>query len=317
MKLILGIDEVGRGPWAGPLVVGAVVWPDGAKLEGLTDSKKLTAKKREFLNNDIKKLAVDYSLGEVSSSELDKMGLSAALKLATRRAVDGVKSDYGQIIIDGTINFLGGTKYQDKVSTLAKADLIVPAVSAASILAKVYRDNNMYEMAQLYPGYGFETNVGYGTAKHRQAIEKLGVTPIHRLSFAPLKKYRVKPTRIKGGDVTTKQLGDKAERIVQDFLIKKGHTVIARNFKTRWCEIDIVSIKNKTLFFTEVKYRSSDDFGGALMAVDVKKQMQMKYAVDIFMNSGRIKANNLDDYSRNLAVGLVSQDFQLDDWFVI
>ena len=320
-NMILGIDEVGRGPWAGPLVIGAVVWPDDIDLDGLTDSKKLTTKKREALSAEIIKLAADYSIGEISATELERIGLSQALRLATRRAVDKIKQPYDKIIIDGTINFLKGTPYSDYVSTLKKADLLVPAVSAASIIAKVKRDNFMFDMAKKYPDYGFATNVGYGTKIHRQAIDKYGVTPLHRLSFAPLAKYRVGETgssvKTNSAKLTTKQIGDRAENLIADNLTDQGHVVLARNFKTKRCEIDIVSLKNKTIYFTEVKYRKNEDFGGAIRAVDENKKRQMAYAAEIFMNSGKIKSNNLNDYQIELAVGLVSGDYEIKDWFLL
>lgn len=187
--MILGIDEVGRGPWAGPLVIGAVVLGD-TEIEGLTDSKKLTKKRRDALDVIIRGEALGYGLGWVDASEIDAIGLSAALILATKRAVEQIKVPYHEIIIDGTINFLKDTTKKKYVTTLPKADLLVPSVSAASIIAKVARDNYMTEQAVLYPAYKFDAHVGYGTAAHRAAIDQYGVTPLHRLSFAPLKKYK-------------------------------------------------------------------------------------------------------------------------------
>ncbi len=187
--MILGIDEVGRGPWAGPLVIGAVVL-GGATIEGLTDSKKLTKKKREQLDIEIREKAAGFGLGWVTAVEIDEIGLSAALNLATKRAVEQVTAPYHEIIIDGTINFLKGTSKESYVTTLKKADLLIPSVSAASIIAKVARDCYMAEQDGIYTGYGFASHVGYGTAAHRAAIDTLGVTPLHRLSFAPLVKYQ-------------------------------------------------------------------------------------------------------------------------------
>ena len=190
--MILGIDEVGRGPWAGPLVVGAVVL-GGQTIDGLTDSKKLSKKRRDELNVLIREQAAGYALGWVTSQEIDEVGLSEALRLATRRAVEQIKTSYHEIIIDGTVNFLADTTKGQYVTTMKKADLLVPSVSAASIIAKVARDNYMAEQDVVYEGYKFGSHAGYGTAAHRAAIEKLGVTPLHRLSFAPLTKYRSKP----------------------------------------------------------------------------------------------------------------------------
>lgn len=187
--MILGIDEVGRGPWAGPLVIGAVVL-GGATIDGLTDSKKLSKKRREELDVIIRQQANGVGLGWVAAEEIDHIGLSAALVLATKRAVEQVRVPYHEIIIDGTVNFLEDTSKGKYVTTLKKADLLIPSVSAASIVAKVARDAYMTEQDIIYPGYGFSRHVGYGTALHIAAIKKLGVTPLHRLSIAPLACYR-------------------------------------------------------------------------------------------------------------------------------
>jgi len=186
--MILGIDEVGRGPWAGPLVVGAVVLPEDNDLNGLTDSKKLTAKKRSELDVLIRDKSLGYGLGWVHADELDLLGLSEALRVATIRAVEAVKAPYHEIIIDGTINFLKETNKGSYVTTMPKADFLIPAVSAASIIAKVARDTYMEEQSKVYPEYGFDSHVGYGTAKHQKALDEYGVTPLHRRSFAPIAK---------------------------------------------------------------------------------------------------------------------------------
>jgi ribonuclease HII len=274
--MILGIDEVGRGPWAGPLVVGAVVLGD-AKIDGLTDSKKLTKKKREALDILIREHAAGFGLGWVTADEIDDIGLGQALRLATIRAVEQVKAPYHEIIIDGTINFLSETSKGKYVTTLAKADLLIQSVSAASIIAKVARDNYMALQDDVYPGYGFTSHVGYGTAAHRGAIDKLGVTPLHRLSFAPLVKYK------DVSKVTTKQIGDNAESIAADYLTGIGHDILERNWKTKFCEIDIVSVKGVTFYFTEVKYRKSAAWGTGLEAITNKKQQQMKFAAEFYM----------------------------------
>jgi len=277
MDMILGIDEVGRGPWAGPLVVGAVVLGD-AKIEGLTDSKKLTKKKRDALDVLIRQDAAAFGLGWVPAEEIDEIGLSAALRVATIRAVDQIKVPYHEIIIDGTINFLQDTTKGKYVTTLPKADLLILSVSAASIVAKVARDNYMALQDDVHQGYGFGSHVGYGTAAHRAAIDKLGVTTLHRLSFAPLKKYKTE-------DITTKKIGDDAEDVVTKHLVSKGHVILERNWKTKFCEIDIVSLKSNTLYFTEVKYRKTQMQGGGIASVTQKKQKQMKFAAEFYIHS--------------------------------
>lgn len=293
--MILGIDEVGRGPWAGPLVMGAVVL-GGVQIDGLTDSKKLSKKRREELDIVIREQAVACGLGWVSAEELDSVGLGAALQLACQRAVEAVDTlgvAYHEIVIDGTINFLKDTPKGAYVTTMKKADLLVPSVSAASIIAKVARDKYMAEQDDVYEGYKFGAHAGYGTAAHRAAIEARGVTPLHRLSFAPLAKYRkLKPlsppvvTPIKSQP--SNFMGAVAEAAAADYLQREGHEIIERNWKTKYCEIDIVSQKDGTVYFTEVKYRKQPNQGGGLVAITPKKLQQMQFAAKVYTQSRKV-----------------------------
>jgi len=290
--MIVGIDEVGRGAWAGPLVVGAVLL-GGATIDGLTDSKKLTKKQREQLDLEIRQKALGIGLGWVSAKHIDRIGLTEALKLASRRAIAHIRHDYKEVIIDGTFAFLD----DPRVTVMAKADLLVPSVSAASIVAKVARDNYMRHVDTVFPGYKFAGHVGYGTAAHRQAIDNLGVAPLHRLSYAPLRQYRqaadaVKP--VKNMKVwTTKQVGDAAEAKAAAHLKKLGHEIIDRNWRTKFCEIDIVSRKGGTIYFTEVKHRKNDAQGGGKAAITPSKQKQMAFAAELYATANRLEANLL------------------------
>lgn len=295
--MILGIDEVGRGPWAGPLVVGAVVLPDSATIEGLTDSKKLTAKKRAVLDTEIKSIALGWGLGWVDAQEIDEVGLSAALRLATVQAVESIKTPYHEIIIDGTINFLSETIKGKFVTTLPKADLLVPAVSAASIIAKVARDTYMEEQDVQYPQYGFGSHVGYGTAKHAAALNEFGVTPLHRTSFAPIAKLIAanrqnsdlpeKPAKssTNSKNLSTKQIGDIAENKVAQHFQELGYVIVERNWKTKVCEIDIVAEKGTVTYCIEVKYRSSQSQGGGVAAITPAKLKRMQFAAELYAQS--------------------------------
>lgn len=311
--MILGIDEVGRGPYAGPLVIGACIlgdWQnseDAEWIEKLTDSKKLSAKRREELYVLIKEKALATATGWVSSTEIDEVGLSEALRLATRRAVEQIqktKVPFSEIIIDGTMNFLVGTKLEKYVSTLKKGDFLVKEISAASILAKVERDKYMVELDAIYPEYSFGKHVGYGTAAHQKAMEEFGLTPEHRRSFRPVREIAEQKT-------TTKQLGDRGEQVVVDYLEASGHEIVARNYKTKLFEVDIISRKAQVLYFTEVKYRSGQDFGEALDFIDNKKQQKMHLAVEGFMATHLKYA----DFRPTLAVAAVGKDFKLEEWF--
>lgn len=301
--MILGIDEAGRGPWAGPLVVGAVVL-GGAAIDGLDDSKKLTKKKREALEPIIHQQAAAWALGWVSAHELDEIGMSAALQLATKRAVEQIHAPYHEIIIDGTVNFLRDTNKGKIVTTLPKADALIPSVSAASIVAKVARDRYMTELGEKYPAYGFRQHVGYGTAKHRAAIAEFGVIDEHRLSFAPLQKYQndasqhevaAPPpvTRRATANRTTRQIGDMSETAAANELVCRGHEIITRNWKTKYCEIDIISQKDGTVYFTEVKHRKNAIAGDGLAAITSKKLAQMRYAAKFYAHTNQLADTDL------------------------
>ena len=302
---ILGIDEVGRGPWAGPLVVGACVLGD-AQINGLTDSKKLSAKRREELAAKIHAQCA-CGLGWVPAAELDKLGLSAALCKACREAVKQIKTPFHQIIIDGTANFLRDTPLANHVQVLKKADLLVPEVSAASIIAKVARDNYMIELAKRYPDYGFEKHVGYGTALHRAAIEKYGVCPEHRMSFKPIATL-TQPAVAK----TTRMIGDQGETATAEYLADHGHKIITRNWKNRFCEIDIISEKAGILYFTEVKYRRNVRKNSGIDAITSKKLAQMRFAAELYLAEQKI------DRSARLAIAEVSGDnFAITGYLVL
>lgn len=296
--MILGIDEVGRGPWAGPLVVGAVVL--NGNIDGLADSKKLTSKRRQELNAIILEQAAGWGLGWVSNEEIDRIGLSAALRLATRRAVEAVHTPYHEIIIDGTINFLADTARGSYVTTLKKADALIPAVSAAAIIAKVARDAYMAEQDAIYPGYGFRSHAGYGTAKHQQALQELGVSPLHRRSFAPIAVLSGDTLAVRNSTVAG--VGQKAEQKVAEYLEAQGHAIIGRNWRTRYCEIDIISEHRGVLIFTEVKYRSSQNQGGGRAAITPRKLQKMKRAAESYVQ------RNISPQSLLLAVAEVTGD---------
>ncbi len=312
--MILGIDEVGRGPWAGPLVVGAVVL-GGEPIKGLIDSKKISKKKREKLDKEIRKKAKAIGLGWVDAAEIDKIGLSMALSLATKKAVEQIKISYTEIVIDGTVNFLSDTKKGKYVTIMKKADLLVPCVSAASIVAKVARDKYMTKQNINHPGYSFAKNVGYGTLEHIQAIEKLGVTKLHRLSFSPLKKYsNLKVEKLKTiKTITTKNIGDSAETIASKYLENLGHNIINRNWKTKFCEIDIVSKKGDVIYFTEVKYRKKTEQGGGFAVINPKKLRQMKFAAELYSLSNNIVDTNL----RLSAISIYGQPMVVEDFLEI
>lgn len=185
---VVGVDEVGRGAWAGPVVAGAVLLGGTFPQElsdQLRDSKVLSAKRRQILSVAIQTHAAAYSLGWSTPREVDTFGLTQAVRLAMQRAVQGINGVFTKIIMDGNYNFLAD---DPRVVTVVKADQSVAAVSAASIIAKVARDSHMQELSLRIPSYGFESHVGYGTPQHRQALQKFGMTDHHRKSYKPLQQ---------------------------------------------------------------------------------------------------------------------------------
>lgn len=186
---MIGIDEVGRGCWAGPLLVVAAR-AYGVLPGGLADSKILTKNKRLALYAVLPEVC-DFGEGWVSPAEIDEVGLTAAMTLGVERALQAIGAENNdEIIMDGLINYCQPS--YTHVTCLAKADATHPIVSAASIYAKVLRDQTMAELAAEYPGYGFEQHVGYGTSLHRAALETMGLTPLHRLSYKPVVAYASK-----------------------------------------------------------------------------------------------------------------------------
>ena len=183
LHIICGVDEAGRGPLAGPVCAAAVILPKHLQIPGLTDSKKLTDKKRRELFPIIQEQAIAYGIGLASESEIDEINILQATFLAMRRALDQLSVRPEIALIDGNRE----TDFGLPVKTVVKGDSLSANIAAASILAKVTRDNLMVELAEKYPEYGFEIHKGYGTKAHYEALGTYGPCPIHRRSF--LKKF--------------------------------------------------------------------------------------------------------------------------------
>lgn len=180
--LVAGVDEAGRGPLAGPVVAAAVILDDMRPIKGLADSKKLTPKRREALYDEIRARALCCSIAEASVEEIDRLNILHATMLAMRRAVQGLRLKPTKVLVDGNrippLDVLA--------EAIVKGDAKVPAISAASILAKVTRDRMLADLHLRHPDYGFDQHKGYGTAQHLEALRRLGPLPEHRRSFAPV-----------------------------------------------------------------------------------------------------------------------------------
>ncbi|BBB15338.1 ribonuclease HII [Candidatus Rickettsiella viridis] len=183
--LIAGVDEVGRGPLAGPVIAGAVILDPKHKIEGLADSKLLTAKRREYLVSKIKEYASAWSIGRAEVEEIDRINILQASLLAMQRAVLALTVLPSLVLVDGN----RCPKLNCPSQAIIKGDQKIAEISAASILAKVYRDAEMCSLDTVYPDYGFAKHKGYGTAQHLQALKERGPLPIHRRSFAPVAQF--------------------------------------------------------------------------------------------------------------------------------
>lgn len=180
--IIAGVDEVGRGPLAGPVVTAAVIL--GQPIEGLCDSKKMSVLKRQSMSEQIKTHAICYSFGRAEVEEIDELNIHHATLLAMKRAIEGLSVTPDRVLIDGAHI----PKINLPCYSVVKGDDLIEEISAASILAKVARDEEMDRMATFYPGYGFEAHKGYGTAFHQEKLLELGPCIIHRKKYAPVAK---------------------------------------------------------------------------------------------------------------------------------
>lgn len=180
--LMAGVDEAGRGPLAGPVVAAAVILDERQPIHGLADSKKLSPARRDALFDEIRAKALCCSVALATVDEIDRLNILQATLLAMQRAVEGLRLKPAKVLVDG--NRL--PPLDVLAEAIVKGDDKVPAISAASILAKVTRDRMLHELEQQYPGYGFARHKGYGTAEHLAALARLGATPQHRRSFAPV-----------------------------------------------------------------------------------------------------------------------------------
>ena len=181
ITLIAGVDEVGRGPLIGPVVAAAVILPKNFKLDGLTDSKKLSEKKREEYYEIIKKEAIAIGLGIVSEKRIDEINIYEATKEAMKEAINNLKIKPEHILIDAM-----PLNLDIPTTSIIKGDLLSLTISAASVIAKVERDHMLYIIDKEYPMYDLKNNKGYGTKKHLEAIKEYGITKYHRLSFKPV-----------------------------------------------------------------------------------------------------------------------------------
>lgn len=269
--LVAGIDEVGRGPLAGPVVAAAVILPKECKIEGVNDSKKLSAKKREELYDIILEKAVSYGIGVVSNERIDEINILQATYEAMREALSQLKPKAEYILADAVTIPMVSTPQRG----IIKGDAKSMSIGAASIVAKVYRDRMMEAYEEVYPGYGFASNKGYGAAEHIEGIRKQGITPIHRKTF-------VKNFLPQDGDTATDK-GHRGEVLAAKQMEKMGYEILERNFHALKGEIDIIAKKDNVIVFTEVKYRKNEEMGTPAEAVNHWKQQHIIRAAKAYI----------------------------------
>lgn len=182
--MMAGVDEVGRGPLAGPVIAAAVILDPENPIQGLMDSKKISEKKRILLAKEIREKALSWAIGRAENDEIDSINILQASLLAMKRAIESLSIMPELVLVDGIYRPV----VDCKVEPIVKGDSKVAAISAASIIAKVARDNEMVALDDQYPGYGFSQHKGYPTKMHINALKELGVSSIHRKSFSPVKR---------------------------------------------------------------------------------------------------------------------------------
>jgi len=266
---VAGIDEAGRGPLAGPVVAAAVIFqPYDEIIPEVTDSKKLSAKKREVLYEQINDKASSVGIGVVEPAEIDKINILQATYKAMRKAIARLSPEPDFLLIDG--RGMPDKIYLNK--GIPGGDLKCYSIGAASIIAKVYRDRLMLEYDKIFPGYNFHSNKGYGTEAHRSAITENYPTPIHRKSFKGVKEFYKKLLN----SSNRRLIGKYGEHLAALQLFKQGYEIIERNYHCGvYGELDIIARKDQELCFIEVKTRRGRKFDPEETGVDEYKIEQL------------------------------------------
>jgi len=273
MAIIAGVDEAGRGPLAGPVVAAAVILPNSYNLEGLDDSKKVTPKKRSQLFVEIQHQATAIGVGVVAASDIDKTNILQATQLAMKMALGRLKPRPDQAVIDG---YALPTQIIPNKGVI-KGDQTVDAIKAASIIAKVTRDNMMEQYDIIFPVYGFKKHKGYGTREHMDKLRLNKACAIHRKSFKPV--AAAMPTlswlRKEG------RIGQWGEQVAAVYLIERGYEILTMNLRCApYGEIDIIAEKDGIIIFVEVKTYSKKQLGTPAQNINQNKLKKLEAAIN-------------------------------------
>lgn len=282
MALIAGVDEAGRGPLAGPVVAAAVILPNYYDLKGLDDSKKLTPKKRSQLFVEIQHQATAIGVGVVAAAEIDKTNILQATHQAMKMALGRLKPRPDQAVIDG--HALPTQIIPNK--GVIKGDQTIDVIKAASIIAKVTRDNMMEQYDIIFPAYGFRKHKGYGTREHMDKLRLNKACVIHRKSFKPVASAM--PTlswlRKEG------RIGQWGEQTAAVYLLERGYEIVAMNVHCDpYGEIDIIAEKDGIIIFVEVKTYSKKQLGTPAQNIDQNKLKKLEAAIHKYVVDMKVK----------------------------
>lgn len=283
---IAGLDEAGRGPLAGPLVAAAVIFPDDFSHPMLNDSKKLTDRKRRELLPLIMDNATAFSTGIVAPSEIDDKRMAWAVRTSFKRAMKPLVKKTDLFLIDGN----SVPNLDHSCLFIVKGDSKSLSIAAASIVAKVTRDDLMIHADLKYPDYGFKKHKGYGTREHMAALRKHGPTPLHRMSFEPLRSmYSIGQLTL--FPMEARNPGRAAESRVCEYLVNSGYEIIERNWTCRAGEIDIIALKDETVYFMEVKSSFSGREDLALEKMNTSKIEKIRNAASTWISEKECKGD--------------------------
>ena len=278
-KYLAGIDEAGRGPLAGPVAAAAVILPKNVDLPEVTDSKKISEKKRERLFDEIYKTALSIGVGVVHEEVIDKKNILQATYQAMRHSLGQLSISPEVILVDGN---KADIKHYEQESII-NGDQKSLSIAAASIIAKVTRDRMMRQFDIVFPEYGFAKHKGYGTKQHIEAIQKSKATPIHRKSFNPVSHHLPNMAYLQ----RNRLLGKLGEQLAACKMIRIGHEMVEMNYNVpKVGELDIISWNNGDLVFTEVKTQTTGHgWGDPRWQITEKKRDRIMNAVQHYMDS--------------------------------
>lgn len=283
---LCGIDEAGRGPLAGPVVAAAVILPDTLNQEWIYDSKKLKPSEREELYQVIVERALAHGVGVIDHTYIDQYNVLQATYEAMRTALRQVATTMPQIdmvMVDGAT--IPNVQYLQR--KLIRGDHLSQSIAAASIVAKVTRDRIMENYSKIFPDYGFERHMGYGTPEHLQALAQFGPSPIHRLTFAPVKAaVERSASSSKCGD-RRKETGRQAESLAISNLLEKGYHLLVQNWRSMFGEIDAIMKDGDTLVIVEVRsrvgYCKERNLSTAAESINGQKQQKLRRLAEAYL----------------------------------